>query len=74
MVPWDGVGAYFEEKILGQRVADGIPEPMEGVHLASEEVVHQLFLVVDGNIWDSWALVAHKYYHLAREVAWNNFL
>ena len=53
VVPWDGVGAYFEEKILGQRVADGIPEPMEVVHRVNEVVAHQLFLGVDGNIWDS---------------------
>ena len=54
-VPWDVFEAYLEEKIWDQMVADGIPEPMEVVHLLNEVVVaHQLFLGVDGNIWDSW--------------------
>ena len=52
-VPWDVFEAYLEEKIWDQTVADGIPEPMEVVHRVNEVVAHQLFLGVDGNIWDS---------------------
>ena len=40
-VPWDGVWAHIEEKILVQKMVDGLPDSMEGVHLVNDEEAHQ---------------------------------
>ena len=55
-VPWDVFGAYPEGRTWDQKAVDGIPEPMEGAHLAGVGAAHLQSPGVDGNIWDSWIL------------------